>query len=294
MLTRKIFIKSIGLTLLISILATVLLASCTRSEGTSLSEEQTSAILSYSVEGMQFFRIAGEESSNTWVAQREGNLYITGFVNRATYELCPRDDFKHLRMFVPEEVAGTTVYHVIPFVETSETTHEDIDASERSNSFDDSKLLDLNLPEAAGYKFSDEQDRHALTQAVFSMSGGQIHAVHLAEYANVFYRSYEYLSPIQRDGIIDAQTVRRELREANLDDSLWLDVSEGEVFELTGVASGSGFEATHLRIPARLGTAAMYRVVRVYGLEESRVRHSRNTTIPVALVDNKLTHAKQE
>jgi len=99
----------------------------------------------------------------------------------------------------------------------------------------------------------------------------------------------------------------------------WLDVAQGEVFELSGIAAGGESEAEHrwnvdfsqedfsvvihVLVPDRLGSARVYHLARVYFLDSNYQDFlgrrdisvaDWNITIPVTVSDGKLFFAGQE
>jgi len=276
------------LAFLLIVVLSMLLLSCT-SRGGFQELEQTNEMHIEAIRNLRRFKINGAESSNDWIELKNERLSVTGFVNRSSYSTY-YNDYQQFMMFVPEEVEGITVYHVIYFVETPNTKREIVGHLERDDGFSDA-IIDLCLDDDARRHVLPAQNDHLLTQLTFSIHDGWIRAEHVREYRNVFYGRPDSISPINSDAAPRTGIMRQELRNIDIEDSFWLDVSEGEVFELSGASNGGGSGAQFARVPARLGSAVIYHFVRVEGLNFN-TGSSGNFTVPVTLSDGALVRVR--
>jgi len=286
----------------------VLGSSSTFSYLAQSSEAHVSAL-----DDMQGFRINGEESSNDWLVQAGSQISITGFVDRGRRKTYYDDEYRQYMMFVPEKVGGITIYHLVPFFETSFTTHE------LSDEIPTGKNLDgLTIEDTVPIRSSKD---YRLTSFHFGIHDGWFLANSSLEYSNLYYKYADGIEFLNHSIIPDIKTMRRDVERASAGDVFWLDVSEGEIIELSGTTAGGDYvhEGTrqagdhpaylpkeahtkvYVKVPAKLGTAAIYHVVPVYFFEQDDTQSfgrnditepGWNITIPVTVSDGLLVFAR--
>jgi len=274
---------------LVGLIAVVALGGCTSFSlpQTDFSRlEQTEQMHSDAVEDMKLFRVNGEVSSNDWLEQYGGKLSVVGFVDRRDYAEYHDTGLQQFSLFVPEEVSGLTIYHFIPFFESSETVKEFLDYDDRSDNFDNAVFVDVYSDEfLTDFSLNDTfaQD-YRLTRIELSVHNGWIHADTITEYKNVFYPSSE-LSGFLETNNESPLSMRSNLEKFRPEGQVWLDISSNEIVEISGITSSAGLSmkpdyhlgevdfnrkdfnaVVHVMVPDRLGTATIYHSARIYFL----------------------------
>jgi len=258
----------------------LLLSFCARRDFVVL--EQSVEVHATAIDDMQRFRINGTESSSDWIEQYGDVLSATGFVSGFGYSTYHRYDFRQFMFFVPEEIDGIMTYHVLFFFETPSTVLETLDASERDDNFGNMVVVDRNSDVITSRGASIGGNR--LARVDFTIHDGWIRAERIVEYANAHYPQSRSISFIESDAFPRPEIMRQEWDEADSEELFWLDVSEGEIFELRGASNGGMSAATHARIPARLGYAVIYHYVKISNLNPGDARDFVGTfTVPVTL-----------
>jgi len=254
--------------------------------------DQSGEVHTSSVDDLQRFRINGVESSNDWIVQHDNNQFsVTGFLVKVNdgFEDYGSDIFRESILFVPERVSGVIIYHVIPFFETSGTTYELLYGAERDDNIDDSLIDEVRIPLPS-------EDDHSidaafppdlgfrLVQLDFNTQYGRIHADHIGDYWNLLYRYGEYSSSLILWHAFSVDDLGGFFPDQNFGSSFWLDVSDNEIFELSGIYAGGNliqasqdfslkrphrlpdgeYVRAHISVPVWLGNVTICHLVPVY------------------------------
>jgi len=244
------------LVIALAILRGVAFSDALQSDPTEFQEEQVAGSAhTLVIDDLQRFRINGQESSSDWlVRQSELQFSATGFLFRSMTEAggygVNYPSFYSF-LFIPERVSGTTIYHVIPFQESEDTVYSFLDPDSRKETIKDSMITRANrsLPPDSDSVIRPSVSEYRLARLEFSIhKGWQIHADYIGEYWNLTYRYAGYSDffsrpdyyPFHMD-FFDLAAASRALVNRNLEGDFWLDVSDDESFELSGVYIGRDY-----------------------------------------------------
>ncbi|MCL2606235.1 MAG: hypothetical protein FWD93_03035 [Coriobacteriia bacterium] len=244
------------------------------------------------IDNLQRFRINGVESSNDWIVQLSDNQFqVTGFLFTSGDFVFGEQVPEPLLLFVPERVSGVTVYHIIPFRKTDNTTYEFLDLPASSSFIDNSLIIETNkpLPSDDGTAMHEGFSPYRLARINFSVFDGLIYADHIEDCWNLVYRYGEFERFVYRIESYNLGDASRVFDEQHLRSQFWLDVSDGESFEMFGSCIGGRFVQiggnsqakyphrlpsgeymlTYVTVPVNLGVITrMAHVVPVYFLEQ--------------------------
>jgi len=290
LLMKKVFSGRVMCTLLTFVVITVSLTSCVLEDDFPVLEQSPQS-RKEALDSMQRFRINGVEGSNDWIVDNWGvTLSATGFaVVGGTMRTTNGDMFYPAMVYFPEEVNGITVYHALPIFVTWKTSFREFASEDRADSVDDSIVVDTS----EGVPFfidihSSLSQQSQLVSVNFSIHDGWIRADGIQEYGNLAHKRSETSDALESLNIMPQQ---RSLLNSVPHNEYWLDISEGEVVELHGMVDNS---KRYIRASSSLGSAIMYHVLRIYGLEESEVQSLEEATVPIVLVGDRLIYAGNE
>jgi len=239
-------------------------------------------------------------------------ILVTGFVDvtRREWHYTTRGEYDTVQytqfaLFVPERVSGVTIYNLIPFFETTRNMQRTTYSGDLRNvSFDRAMIDDLeSLRPSKDYR---------LTLLDISIHDGWIHAEDISEYPGLYYRYRETSTFLEHNTLPDIEALHRDFRRADTESEFWLDASEGEIFELSGISAGAQmypdvhlpkgyFAKMYVKVPSRLGTAVIYHIVPVYFSSEDDVdsfgrrditQSGWDITIPITVSDDILIFAR--
>ncbi|MCL2438628.1 MAG: hypothetical protein FWC99_06070 [Coriobacteriia bacterium] len=279
-------------------------------------KEQSSELLTESVQEMQFFRVRGLESSVDWITELDGQLVMTGFVIDTGYTVVNADDDEHtlLLLFVPETVSELTIYHVLPLIETPDTV---ISSENLPEQVLDEGLSGTNVS-TDDLSGRDHYEGHRPAQVGLGIHDGWLHANHITGQVNPILYGSPFSWVVSELNIYEifASSIGRFPGKAE-----WLDVSEKKPYDLSGVSNGGhidvypySFDNSALRLPEgyiaamqilvpdRLGSAPIYHLAKVHFMEEADVRDlggdrilnpGWNVTVPVVLSGGLLVYSRQ-
>jgi len=272
--------------------------------------EQSGEMDIATISEMQHFSINGIKSSNNWIEQSGDSLTVTGIISGGT-TIYHDAGAEYYIMFVPEILDGLTVYHTIPFFVTADTVRTTLTL--------DGGNVAINIGEESHLERDPTAETYwqgfDIARLDFNVHRGWIHADVIELYEDVRYLSglYDFFFA---DEVLSPESAQRNLRRLGTDGDFWLDVVDGEIFELSGV-NGGGFKVSDpdyrhyipagydafldVFAPGRLGAATMYHLVRIHFQEEDDLRRlgiddptfvEGDITIPVTVLDGKLLFAQ--
>jgi len=250
--------------------------------------EQSASANRAAIESMQLFRINGTESSNDWVQVHDEKMSVTGFLVNVEGELTSRDFRRtthlELAIIVPETIEGVTIYHLVSFLRTPETTYNFLDWDDRVDDIDDALIFERNfsIPAEGDSIAVNPSLGFQLVHVDFSIHDGWLRADHIGSYWRLFYLYSDYSGILRRP--IFPTSPRGAPPELKDQDSIWLDASKGQTTEVKGAWSGNDFmyisyrrekstlnslpdgeyARVYVRVPAKLGTATIDHLVPVY------------------------------
>jgi len=269
---------------------------------------QTDELHVAAIANMQRARVNGIEASPDWIARLDGYLSMTGFVIRGVSIGDPEDDYRLFTLLVPQTVSGVTIYHIVPFFEAPDTVYELLDSKERDDDFCNAIHIEnsSNLLLEDDYAVDAYHQDYRLTQINFTIHDGWIHASHVKEYKDVFYPVKDYSGFLAVDSWL-LKSIWYGLLDVDVNAYFWLDVLEGETFNLSGICSEGNLDlheqngAIHIVVPDRLGSAGILHLARVYFpeiddvsyVEESDIAESGlDLVVPVTVSGDKLVFCR--
>jgi len=282
--------------------------------------EQSDAMLEAAIEGLYLYRVDGQESSNDWIELVDGRLSVVGFAGEAWTGEYGSVSFLHFPLFVPEVISGVTVYHTLRFMQLSATDKVRLSYEDRMDDFDNAIHIENGFESVRHDEFLEEtwQQHYVLTRVEFSIHDGWLLAERVEEFENVFY-PHDNFSGLLLTAAYATLGWERDFARHGSQGKYWLDVSEEEVFSLSGIAAGGEAEsnwenqrgavdfsradyaaAVYVAVPNRLGAAGMYHLVRTYFLDDSYQKFFQENSIclsnwdieiPVTLKDDRLVFA---
>ncbi|MCL2871060.1 MAG: hypothetical protein FWE26_05510 [Coriobacteriia bacterium] len=249
--------------------------------------EQSTESRASVLESIQPFRINGVASSDDWISEQGNTLSVTGFINGGGWDM--QDEIQYAMIFLPEELEGVMVYHILPFFVAESNTFVWSDLERPPSNIDVDLIIDTCgiLFDSGGWSDRFPQGNQ-LARLDFSVHDGWIKADKISMYQNLTYVRSEAERALRFREIPDS---KMQYKDAQKEDSgaYWLDISEGDTYELTGVVDDS---QKYLRISSKLGSAVMYHFVRIDGLEDSNVEPLEEVMISVTLRGDRLIFAE--